>query len=183
MAAVTARRHVDGDAAPENEFAAIDHALWVIVRQLTSPSAWGEMKRAAGAEFPHDLERSAYPLLGAIGREGPIRPSDLTVQMGVQISTISRQVAELERRHLVTREVDPSDRRAITFTLSDHGERVLAAIRKVRYERLRARLIDWSHDDRADLARLLGRLAESFAPELYAGFGDLTLHEKEKAPS
>lgn len=154
--------------------AALDQALSVVVRHATRPSVWSEVAETVARETEGELpqiDRSGYPLLGRIARIGPVRPSELATQFGVKLSTISRQVSELERLGLVDRAADPSDARASKLELSDTGRQLLAAARRVRHRRLQEFLAGWSDDDLADFTRLLGRFAHTVAPRLCAEQG------------
>jgi DNA-binding MarR family transcriptional regulator len=156
-------------ARTAEQLAALDQALSVVVRHATRPSVWSEVAEAVARESDANLpqiDRSGYPLLGRIGRIGPVRPSELATQFGVKLSTISRQVSELERLGLVERAADPSDARASKLELSPTGRSLLAAARRVRHRRLEQFLADWSDEDRAELTRLLSRFAHTVAPSL-----------------
>lgn len=151
--------------------AALDQALSVVVRHSTRPAVWAEVAEAVARESDvalPQIDRSGYPLLGRISRIGPVRPSELAEQFGVKLSTISRQVSELERLGLVDRAADPSDARASKLELSATGRQLLAAARKVRHRRLAAHLEAWSHEDIASFVRLLDRFAHTVAPSLCA---------------
>jgi len=108
-----------------------------------------------------DLESEAYSLLVRLDDTGDARPSDLAAYFGIGKPTLSRQVQMLERLGLVERTADPTDGRAVRLTLSPTGLERVHAARSARRERLRERLRDWSQDDIAQLAGLVGRLNAS----------------------
>ncbi|NIZ92861.1 MarR family winged helix-turn-helix transcriptional regulator [Kineococcus rubinsiae] len=108
-----------------------------------------------------DLESEAYSLLVRLDDTGDARPSDLAAFFGIGKPTLSRQVQMLERLGLVERTADPTDGRAVRLTLSPTGLERVHAARQARRERLRERLRDWSQDDIAQLAGLVGRLNAS----------------------
>lgn len=151
-----------------DELLQIENAIGVIVRQATLPRAWAAMFDRAKVTLPAGVDRSAYPLLGRIHRFGPVRPTDLAHQTGVKISTISRQLAELERHGYVRRSVDPTDARASVFTLGKPGRVFLDRIRAARHEGMGERLANWNDRDLGALAALLTRFASDFAPDLCA---------------
>ena len=62
---------------------------------------------------------------------------------------------------LVSRRVDPSDRRAFILDLTTEGSEVLAQSRNHRRARLRKALADWPETDLTDMARLLRRFNAS----------------------
>ncbi|NAZ80839.1 MarR family transcriptional regulator [Kineococcus sp. R8] len=108
-----------------------------------------------------DLEAEAYSLLVRLDDTGDARPSDLATFFGIGKPTLSRQVQMLERLGLVERTADPSDGRAVRLALSATGRDRVHAARQARRERLRDRLRDWSQEDIAQLAGLVGRLNAS----------------------
>jgi DNA-binding MarR family transcriptional regulator len=117
----------------------------------------GERVRA-GAGLP--LDRAAYPVLRGIAECGPVRLSDLATRLGVQISTASRQVKELEQAGLVERTGDPKDGRVTMLALAPTGREALKKLR-ASWRRTLVEILDaWPEEDREALATLLGRLAE-----------------------
>lgn len=116
----------------------------------------GERVRA-GAGLP--LDRAAYPVLRGIAECGPLRLSDLAPRLGVQVSTASRQVKELEQAGLVERTVDPSDGRASMLALAPAGKDALKKLRESWRRALVEILEEWPEEDREALGVLLSRLA------------------------
>ena len=109
------------------------------------------------AELHPDLDGAAYGLLALLQDAGPLRASDLVVRMGLDKSTVSRQVANLVALGLVDRAADPDDGRAQVLTPSAEGASRLARIREARRARWEADLSGWPAEDVATLAELLGR--------------------------
>jgi DNA-binding MarR family transcriptional regulator len=88
-----------------------------------------------------------------------VRLSDLAPRLGVQLSTASRQVKELEQAGLVERTVDPNDGRASMLALAPAGKEALKKLRESWRRALVEVLQDWPDADREALGALLGRLA------------------------
>ena len=105
-----------------------------------------------------ELDGASYGLLALLQDTGPLRASDLVTRLGLDKSTVSRQVANLVTLGLVDRTADPEDGRAQVLTLSAEGAVRLARIREVRRARWEEDLSDWPASDVATLAELLGRL-------------------------
>ena len=112
------------------------------------------------------LDRSAYSILGALQDGGPSRLGAVAARFHLDASTVSRQVATLERQGLLVREVDPSDRRACRLRLSPAGEQALARTRAGRRQLLRDLLARWTDEDRAVFASLLHQLNADLDAEL-----------------
>lgn len=110
-----------------------------------------------------DITPSMQSALSVVERRGPLSIGDLAVTERVSPPSMTRVVGHLEERQLVTREVDPTDRRIARLRVTPAGARALAAMRtrKQAYLAQRVRLL--SEEDRALLAAalpVLERLAE-----------------------
>jgi DNA-binding MarR family transcriptional regulator len=126
---------------------------------------------AASARSPRQRERvlraARVPLTGAglvalraVERHGPIAVSDVARRLELDQSTASRQIRPLEAEGLVTRSVDPADRRAARLAITPKGRRLLDRVREVPLNDYAVALGDWSAADRVTLAQLLDRLRE-----------------------
>jgi DNA-binding MarR family transcriptional regulator len=112
------------------------------------------------------LDRALYPLLLRIGYAEPISVVDLAGLVGRDHSTVSRQVAKLERLGLVERHVVPDDQRIRLLKPSAAGRDMLVTFSKVRRRFFDKRLGDWTAKERNLLLGLLQRLAASIAEKV-----------------
>ncbi len=142
---------VDDDAVSR-----IDDALNILVRRTQGPRAQEQLTARAGLS----LERAAYPLLRRIGEAETMRPSDLAAVLSVDVSTVSRQVKQLEIEGLVARQPDPSDGRASVLALTPAGRDAVERLRRARKEVLAEVVANWPEGDRTALADLICRLAD-----------------------
>jgi DNA-binding MarR family transcriptional regulator len=133
-------------------FVDLEREIGLLLRRSRAISA-----RLAGELHP-DLDGAAYGLLSLLQDAGPLRASDLVARIGLDKSTVSRQVAHLVDLGLVNRAADPVDGRAQVLTPSPEGAARLARIRDVRRARWEDDLSDWPASDVAALADLLHRL-------------------------
>jgi DNA-binding MarR family transcriptional regulator len=133
-------------------FVAMEREIGLLLRRSRAISA-----RLAGELHP-DLDGAAYGLLALLQDAGPLRASDLVARLGLDKSTVSRQVATLVALGLVDRAADPCDGRAQVLTPSAEGSARLARIREARRARWEDDLSDWPDEDVARLAELLARL-------------------------
>ncbi len=122
-----------------------------------------ELHNLLSEQGEHVVDPPAYMLLNRIGEQGPLRLSTLAASVYLDVSTISRQVQDLEQAGWVLRERDPLDRRASLLRLTERGQTVLAAGQEQRANSLRQLLSDWSEDQRQALAEQLGRFNEAIA--------------------
>ena len=109
-------------------------------------------------ELHPDLDGAAYGLLALLQDAGPLRASELVARLGLDKSTVSRQVSSLVDLGMVTREPDPDDGRAQVLSTSAEGSARLARIREVRRARWEADMSGWPAQDVATLGELLARL-------------------------
>jgi len=105
-----------------------------------------------------NLERMAYHALDRLAEHGPMRPSALAELVCLDLSTVSRHLAALERVGYVERERDPDDGRAQLVRVSERGVAKLAAVRSWRRDRMRSLVGHWPAADRQELVRLLSQL-------------------------
>src|SRR5688500_16682389 len=137
---------------PHEAFVRLEREIALLLRRARAISA-----RLAGELHP-DLDGAAYGLLALLEDAGPLRASDLVARLGLDKSTVSRQVASLVDLGLVVRAPDPDDGRAQVLSPSTEGSARLARIRAARRARWAADLADWPPDDVATLGELLARL-------------------------
>jgi DNA-binding MarR family transcriptional regulator len=130
----------------------LEREIGLLLRRSRAISA-----RLAGELHP-ELDGAAYGLLALLQDAGPLRASDLVARLGLDKSTVSRQVASLVDLGLVDRAADPVDGRAQVLTPSAEGSARLARIRAARRERWEADLAGWPAEDVDRLGQLLGRL-------------------------
>jgi DNA-binding MarR family transcriptional regulator len=113
--------------------------------------------REAGVSLDHAL----FPLLVLIQRRGPLRIGDLADWIGRDYTTVSRQVAKLEKLGLVTRRAGRTDARVTETVVTDQGQAVSDMLDAARERLARNALAGWSKTDLAEFTRLLRRFADS----------------------
>ena len=107
------------------------------------------------------LDAPAFAVLSRLQERGPLRLSSLAGCLYLDLSTVSRQVQELEHAGWVVRERDPQDGRASLLRLTPDGERVLESGRNQRGAALRRLLNGWTDDERQRLADELARFNQA----------------------
>ncbi|MFJ2081850.1 MarR family winged helix-turn-helix transcriptional regulator [Micromonospora chokoriensis] len=118
-------------------------------------------RRATGTAEHRVLDRAAYVILRHLDNFGPQNVSALAAQLNLDGSTVTRQVSALQRDGLITRTPDPSDGRGTVISATTAGLQRMAAVRSARTRLYGDMLADWSDEDRATLAALLGRLNQA----------------------
>lgn len=120
--------------------------------------------RTLATRLHPDVDAGSYAVLLAIARTAPLRLVELAEELGLDKSTMSRQVSALLAIGLVRRRPDPHDGRAFLLELSDEGRSRLDEVSRARHEEWRERLSSWSTAEIAGLAEGLGRLAATLNP-------------------
>jgi DNA-binding MarR family transcriptional regulator len=141
-----------------DDVAAIEAALTIIARRVNLPRVHDGIAARAGVS---GIDRASYWTLARLAEHAPLRLSELAQVLGLDLSTVSRQVAALERHRLVARSTDPSDRRAAMVELTAEGHQALAGLRAGARARLTDILSGWTDPERAELARALTRFNET----------------------
>src|SRR5687767_12606416 len=141
-----------GPVDPHEAFVRLEREIGLLLRRSRAISA------RLSRELHPDLDGAAYGLLALLQDSGPLRASDLVTRLGLDKSTVSRQVSSLVDLGLVDRTADPVDGRAQVLTPSTEGSARLSRIRDVRRARWESDLGDWPAEDVARLGELLGRL-------------------------
>ena len=133
-------------------YVALEREIGLLLRRSRAISA------RLARELHPELDGAAYGLLALLQDTGPLRASELVTRLGLDKSTVSRQISSLVDLGLVDRAADPDDGRAQVLTPSAEGSARLTGIRDARRARWEADLSDWDSEDVATLATLLGRL-------------------------
>ncbi|NJP42615.1 MarR family winged helix-turn-helix transcriptional regulator [Actinacidiphila epipremni] len=118
----------------------------------------------------NSMDRAAYLLLNRLDREGPMGVKALAESMGIDSSTVTRQVAPLVDTGLVKRTSHPDDGRAVVLAVSPRGRSRLEDVRDSR-RRLMAQVTEgWTAEEREVFTDLLVRFNVALA-DWHAGLG------------
>jgi MarR family transcriptional regulator for hemolysin len=94
---------------------------------LLAGRLWRKMARKAASE--HGVSEAASSPLLWIARLGEnVRQTALADAVGIEGASLVRLLDELQASELITREPDPSDRRANAVNLTPKGEQVVAEV-------------------------------------------------------
>jgi DNA-binding MarR family transcriptional regulator len=133
----------------------LGEAFGAVARRLRSASM------AAFAAY--DVTPSQVRAIRVLDTHGGVRSKELADHLRIAPRSTTEVVDALEAKGLVSRSADPHDRRATLVALTDRGRELSAEVRRARgveSERMFERL---TPTDRADLARILGKLSEDQA--------------------
>lgn len=146
------------------------NATPALSRDLTD--AVTQLRRALRAGIRTQISWEALPmaqveLMQSLADGAPARVNDLAERLHLAQSTVSGLIGQMMSRGLVTRDVDPADRRAAVVTLSPDGRQQLAAWEKAHVRWIQSALSRLEESDRHSitaalpaLRRLTGALIE-----------------------
>ncbi|MFD7134247.1 MarR family winged helix-turn-helix transcriptional regulator [Streptomyces sp. NPDC059894] len=118
-----------------------------------------EQTRLGGVgQVRNSMDRAAYLLLNRLDKEGPMGVKALASSMGIDSSTVTRQVAPLVDTGLVKRTSHPEDGRAVVLQLSPRGMSRLEEVRSSRRQLMAELTQDWAPEEREAFCALLTRL-------------------------
>ena len=112
---------------------------------------------------------------------GPVSVKDLADSLGLDHSTVSRLLSELEEDGLVERGSDPEDRRRRTITLTPLGVAVGAESRQLARVFARMMFADWEESDIRTLLDLMDRLLEN-THSLMPLLKDIAIQQVKSSP-
>ncbi|MEV0183279.1 MarR family winged helix-turn-helix transcriptional regulator [Streptomyces sp. NPDC050625] len=133
---------------------AAETAVETIQREMT---IFARRARASAGRMHPELSLVSYTLLGHLEESGGCRATDLAAHYALDKSTVSRQVAALERAGLIERRTDPEDQRVQVLQLTEAGEEILAQVTQSRRAAFRERLAHWPEEDLIRFAGYLER--------------------------
>ena len=146
-----------------------------LVAQLGAYAAERFGERAAALDFT----RPQAGLLRLISREPGQSQQAVARRLGTPPSRLVALVDDLEQRGLIERRRNPGDRRNYALHPTAAGERAMAALSQVSLEHEQAISAPLTEAERAQLSKLLGKLAAAhgLVPGIHPGYR--TLSEKE----
>lgn len=130
---------------------ALQHQVAVFARRA-------EQTRLGGVgQVRNSMDRAAYLLLNRLDLQGPMGVKALAAGMGIDSSTVTRQVAPLVDTGLVKRTSHPEDGRAVVLELSVRGLNRLEEVRSSRRELMSQVTDGWTEEERESFCTLLTR--------------------------
>jgi DNA-binding MarR family transcriptional regulator len=110
-----------------------------------------------------DLTIVMWRALAALSDGGARRQVDLSMMTSIEVSTLSRLVARLARRGLVTRERSSNDNREVTVALSAQGRALVKRLVPIARMLERKAIEDFSVKDIEAVKRHLRAMHENLA--------------------
>jgi DNA-binding MarR family transcriptional regulator len=105
------------------------------------------------------ISPSTLPMLREL-KGTSLRLGQLADFLGFAQPTVTARVQDLERRGLISRSRDQSDRRSIVLQLTEKGNQALEMFDRLRDADFTQILAEWNEQDVATFARLLAQFAQ-----------------------
>src|ERR1022692_3240507 len=151
-------------AAQSRSDAGLATALRISVSRLARRL---RVERIAQGSIHQVLSDTQLAALAALERHATMSPGELAEHEKVQPPSMTRVIAALEERNLVTRMPHPTDRRQVVLTVTVEGRELVHQARRLREAWLARRLQELTPQERATLragAPILEQLSPSGAP-------------------
>ena len=161
---MSGRRTIRADRIPAEPLAS---AAYGVVDPLSVIVRWSRLRFYERIAEVADLriDRSAIAILDMLARHGAMRTSELAERLGLDRSTISRQVSAATTMGYVAKTSDSSDARAALVSLTDEGKRVRQRLAHAWHSIAMELVSDWNYEDQRETARLLTKLAERMSDD------------------
>jgi len=121
------------------------------------------LSRRLRTESTLEVTEAQHSVLSALYHLGPMTAGTLAEHDHVQRPSMTRTIASLEERGLVTREADPRDRRCVVVTPTEAGNELVREIKRRRNAWLDKRLARLTPAERqvvAEAATILRKVVE-----------------------
>ena len=108
-------------------------------------------------------DAATLALLNIVAAHPKVRPSDIASALGVNQSSITRQMQKFEQRGWVRLSASPEDGRSCQLTLTTAGRNEMRRLQSIGLDRFALFVKDWDARDVRTLTRLLARFEMSKA--------------------
>ena len=108
----------------------------------------------------YDLTPIQYGVLSCVWQKDMRNPKEIAAFLNIENSTISGILERMEAKELLTREIDPDDRRYIRIVLTDKGEKLEKPVLKTVEDFNKEVLKRFSAADREKLRQLLREIEQ-----------------------
>ncbi|HET8708917.1 MAG TPA: MarR family transcriptional regulator [Candidatus Saccharimonadales bacterium] len=146
----------------EKDLDALEQAMSQLHRALSRHRRWEHIALQAGV----DLDRTSAAVLQSLARPetSHCKLHEIAGKLGIEAAAITRKAQLLEQAGLLRRKADQKDGRAYVLSLTAAGKKIATRLHNAKRRELQAALAGWTAADRATLARLVKKLADSLEP-------------------
>ena len=105
------------------------------------------------------LQGEAFVLQFLARHGGHVLPGEISNKMNVSSARIAQTLNNIEKKGLITRQIDPDDRRKILVALTPEGEAFAEQYQQMILDVMSKILIRLGDHDAAEYVRIVGKLA------------------------
>ena len=119
------------------------------------------MRRARPQRVINDAGRGeSFVLRFIFDNEGDILPSEISKEVKLSTARIATTLNSLESKELITRKIDPQDRRKIIVRITDEGRTIATKQHQVVIDEIAEMLEKLGEHDAKEYVRILGKIAD-----------------------
>lgn len=124
---------------------------------LDSLYALGRQKRTK--EIGNNMKGEAFTLLYLAFTKKPVTPGDIVNAMEISSARVAAVLNSLEKKELISREIDPCDRRKILVKLTEAGQKKADDCREFSVKMVSMMMEQLGEEDTMHLIRIVGKLS------------------------
>ena len=122
------------------------------------------MSRTRPQRTLNESVRGEIFVLNLIARnDGDVLPSEISKESRLSTARIAAALNSLENKELITRQIDPKDRRRILVRLTEQGENLIRENQENGINEVAQMLRNLGEKDATEYIRIMGRIAENAA--------------------
>lgn len=148
--------------ALQDDLDRLEQTLRQLIQTLKRPHAWAVITARANVRLERPAAAILFMLTASDTPEG-CHLRDLADGLGIEAPSVTRQVQNLERQGLLTRQPDDEDRRAIGLRVTAAGKKAAKRLRSAQRALLTEALKDWPPAERRQLADLISRFSNDLS--------------------
>jgi len=114
-------------------------------------SALRLLRRLRSEQTPDALSGVQFSALDSVAQHGALTPRELAIREQVQPPTMTRLIADLQASGLISRRVDPDDRRQQILEVTPTGTELLASANAAKLRWLSTHLAELTEEERTTL--------------------------------
>lgn len=157
---------------PTDPVEVLETQMMILVRNFTL------LARRHGDEW--GMDRAVYLLLRTLEQIGPASINTLADTLGLDGSTVTRQIGSMQDSGLVERETNPDDRRSCIIRPTEYGVERMNQFRERRRSTIAKLTGSWSTHERRMLSKMLAKLNDAIVTHA-AGHETAPSSRKRKA--
>lgn len=105
------------------------------------------------------LRGETFLILYVMKRGGSVLPSEISDAMNITSARVAAVLNSLEGKNLITRQIDPSDRRKILVNITEEGKEIARNHQELALGVVTRMLEKLGEQDARELVRIMNRLA------------------------